>query len=565
MSDIIRRRVLLGAKSGSSEHECLVEYNYPNTVTYSEDPEGKYLGSLSITRVNWPEGLKRITQYAFYNSQITATNFNEMPSTVEEINDYAFYYCNSMEGGILLPESLKCIGYYCFYNCKGITSITISDDIHYIGSYAFQNCTNLATINIPPDAIIPVGYSALSSTKWLTNQSNGNVYLGKNYIQYKGTMPSNTNLTLETGTLSIAGNAFSSKTQLKSIVIPNTVRYIGPNAFSGCTGLTEISIPESLSDTYYINSLEHFGKGSANSTVNSLAVDSAAKYSPFYSSKCTGITTINYNAINFFAIYNSGSSTNNFLSSTQLPNVTTVNIGNNVEIIPKYFLNNYTKITSITLPTTLKYIGTYAFSGCTRLTSFTIPECTLLRFAFTQSTSAGILNGCTGITTINYNAISAIRVNEPTATNPTLSSDEMNSTTSFWGTLSNLTTINIGNNVQVIPGGFLGSVQPKVTSITIPSSVTTISHGAFYGSKLTSIDLPSSVTSIGNYAFWSCSSLTSITIRSTTPPTLSSSYLYTFPDPSQNYTIYVPASAVNTYKTTSRWSSWASKIQAIPS
>ena len=173
--------------------------------------------------------------------------------------------------------------------------------------------------------------------------------------------------------------------------------------------------------------------------------------------------------------------------------------------------------------------------------------------------SGFVLNGCTGITTLNYNAISCIRVSSADAQTGT------NTTTNIWGTTSNLTTVNIGNRVQVIPGGFLGSNQSKVTSITIPNSVTTISLGAFYQSKLTSIDLPASVTSIGNNAFYGCTSLTSITIRATTPPTLDSSYSSTFPTTSQSYTIYVPASAVDTYKTTSRWSYWASKIQAIPS
>ena len=238
-----------------------------------------------------------------------------------------------------------------------------------------------------------------------------------------------------------------------------------------------------------------------------------------------------------------------------LPNVTTINFGSEVETIPNYLCYGLKKLTSIIIPSSVEYIGYYAFNNCTGLTSITIPETITELYA-----SGNILNGCTGLTTINYNAISAKKVNNHRGTVVSQSNNNL------WGTTPNLTTINIGNQVQVIPSGFLGSGQSKITSITVPDSVTLIGNYAFYQSKLTSIDLPDSVTSIGNYAFYGCSSLTSITIRPTTPPTLdSSSYRTTFPNTSQNYKIYVPASVVNTYKTTSKWSYFSSKIQAIPS
>lgn len=554
MSDIIRRRALLGTRNGEA-HECMVEYEFPRSdlSSISDTQIKKYtFGPSNITNVNWPSGIKHIFKYSFCNSRITASTINSMPSTVEQIDSYAFYSCPNVTGSITFPSSIRFIGDYCFASSAGITSITFPEtDSLCLCSYCFYSCTNLATINISNNTALAIsGNYALTSTAWYSSQSNGNVYLGKNYYQYKGTMPSNTNLTLEAGTLSIGYGAFQSKTQLKSITIPDTVKFIGGYAFSGCTGLTSITIPKSLSRTLYTefnrtqyNELSATGGGGSSTAWNS----------PFYSSACTGITTVNWNAIDGYG----GSTTSAnycFLGGgTYLPNVTTVNFGSEVEIIPQYICYNLKKITSITIPSSAVHISYYAFGNCTGLTSITIPE-TVERL----SSSGYILTGCTGITTLNYNAISCVR-----ATDSTFSTT--NTSTNCWGTLANLTTVNIGNQVQIIPCGFLGSAQSQVTSITIPSSVTTLKQYSFYQSKLTSIDLPSSITSIGNNSFYGCSSLTSITIRSTTPPTLESSYTNTFPTTTQSYTIYVPASAVNTYKTTSKWSNWASKIQAIPS
>lgn len=102
----------------------------------------------------------------------------------------------------------------------------------------------------------------------------------------------------------------------------------------------------------------------------------------------------------------------------------------------------------------------------------------------------------------------------------------------------------------------------SLTSITIPSSVTSIGNGAFqYCSSLASIEIPNSVASIGNSAFKSCSSLASVTIKATTPPTLGTSVF----DNNSNLVIYVPAESVDAYKAATNWSTYASKIQAIPS
>lgn len=100
----------------------------------------------------------------------------------------------------------------------------------------------------------------------------------------------------------------------------------------------------------------------------------------------------------------------------------------------------------------------------------------------------------------------------------------------------------------------------KLKNITLPNGTTAIGDTAFNYSSLTSVIIPSSVTSIGSQAFSGCSGLTSITVEATTPPTLKNANAFSL----TNCPIYVPSESLNTYKSASGWSSYASIIQAIP-
>lgn len=146
-------------------------------------------------------------------------------------------------------------------------------------------------------------------------------------------------------------------------------------------------------------------------------------------------------------------------------------------------------------------------------------------------------------------------------------------------------SLTIPNSVTSIDGnafyncsGFNGSltIPDSVTSIgnsafngcigftgtlTIPNSVTSISGEAFRScGGLTSVTIHNSVTSIGQYAFYGCRSLTSVTCLATTPPTLGSNAF----GKNYNWPIYVPSASVADYQAASEWSTYASRIQAIP-
>lgn len=102
----------------------------------------------------------------------------------------------------------------------------------------------------------------------------------------------------------------------------------------------------------------------------------------------------------------------------------------------------------------------------------------------------------------------------------------------------------------------------SLVSVFIPSSITNIGLAAFYYcSSLVSILIPSSITNIGEYAFDYCALLSNVTVKSVTPPTLGGSIFFNTP---LNLVIYVPSESVETYKSASGWSTYANKIQPIP-
>lgn len=125
---------------------------------------------------------------------------------------------------------------------------------------------------------------------------------------------------------------------------------------------------------------------------------------------------------------------------------------------------------------------------------------------------------------------------------------------------SKLTSVEIPNSVTIIDGHAFQSCS-SLTSVEIPNSATIIGGYAFDGcTSLSSAEIPDSVTNISICVFRNCTALTSLTIRATAPPSLGASALF---NTSSSLKIYVPSESVETYKSASGWSTYASKIQAI--
>ncbi len=395
--------------------------------------------------------------YTVENGEATITDCDEsisgdvvIPDTlggypVTSIGDEAFYNCAGLTS-ITIPDSVTNIGWGAFENCTGLTSIIIPDSVTSIGEVTFYGCTGLTSVTIP-DSVTSIGGSAFSDCIGLTSITIPYNVTSIGDCVFSG-CTNLTSVTIQNSVTSIGEWAFCACTGLTSVSIGNSVTSIGDYAFCGCTGLKSITIPDSVTSIGGGAFKDCTGLTSVTIGNSVTSIGEEAFYG------CTGLTSI--------TIPDSVTSIgeNTFGACTGLTNVS---IGNNVKYIGDQAFS-WCKITSITIPDGVTCIGDYAFCGCTGLKSITIPDSV-------TSIGGGAFKDCTG-----------------------------------------LTSVTIGNSVTSIgEEAFYGCTG--LTSITIPDSVTSIGSGAFGACiGLTSITIPDSVTSIGDDAFYWCTGLTSITV-----------------------------------------------------
>ena len=327
---------------------------------------------------------------------------------------------------------------------------------------------------------------------------------------------------------SIGGGAFWGCSSLTAITLPEVVTSIGGSAFRDCLNLTTINIPKGVT-----------------------SIGSSAFY------ECSSLTAVYISDIAAwcnieFPSWDSNPLTyaNNLYLNGEL--VTELIIPEGVTSIGNSAFRGCRSLTSITIPESVTSIGKSAFEDCCSLTTITIPK---------SVTSIGDLAfcWCSNLTSI------------------TIGEGVTSIGGSAFASCSSLTTVTIAENSQLTSiGGF--SSCSSLTTINIPESVTSIREWAFNGcSSLTSITLPEGVTSIEDKAFYDCSSLTTIVLpksvkniygeafancaelydvycyAETVPSTETDAFNGSYPDYA---TLHVPASAIESYKTTAPWSNF---------
>ena len=374
----------------------LTSITIPNSVTriYSET----FSGCSGLTSITIPNSVTSIGSGAFMGcSGLTSVT---IPNGVTSIYSETFSGCSSLTS-VTIPNSVTSIGKNAFRNCSGLSSITIPNGVTSIGEYAFDGCSGFTSVTIP-NSVTSIGNQAFSGCPGLTSVTlNSNSVVSKAYTFSANIKNIFGNQVKEyiigDEVTSIGDYAFSGRSGLTSVTIPNSVTSIGNYAFQECTGLTSITIPNG------VTSIGNYAFEDCWGLTSITIPNSVTSIGHMTFFRCSGLTSV--------TIPNSVTSigTSAFRSCSSLTSIT---IPNSVTSIGENAFYGCSGITSVTIPNSVTSIGDYAFSWCSGLTFVTIPNSV-------TSIGDGAFSGCSDLTSVTALNPTPVAITENVFTNRT--------------------------------------------------------------------------------------------------------------------------------------------------
>ena len=464
-----------------------VESNYSVGLKYSLNTDEK---GYTVVGIGYCEDTDLVIPATYRGLPVTAIGSNafesvrsfksvSIPASVTTIGEKAFASCGVTSVTFATNSQLTTVDRYAFFSSSSLQSIALPDGVTTIGEAAFNGCNNITSISIP-DSITTIENRALDFNSSAFTVYNNAKYLGNSTNPYlvlvRAIDTSLTTCDIHTDAKLIYAFAFTDCTLLTSVTIPDSVTIIGNSVFYKCdalesliigSGVTSIgngiiyyeSYDAKLKSVYYGGTAEDWNKIAIGEYNGNLT--DAARY--YYSATAPledgsfwhyyeGVPTVwTYTTVTFDLNAEEGSDT---LEST------------------KYYYG-----ITCTLPT-LQRPG-YIFKGWTLDNSVETPV--IFTDAVWQIT------------------------------------DDTVAFTAVWEADSQMTGFTFTTKAVVVGGGTQNSCT--ITGYTgsggdviIPNGVTTIGKGIFqFNTSITSVVIPDSVTTIGDNAFDQCESLKTVT------------------------------------------------------
>ena len=345
------------------------------------------------------------------------------------------FYANTELTSVIIPGSVKEIGEEAFSGCVGLESAELSEGLETIGYYAFY-LTGITEIILPSTLkTCAAGFSGCGALEMVTFANS---------------------------TKAVPDDCLQDNRALVEVVMPDTVKSIGSNAFKNCENLKGVSLPKKLTA---------IGKGAfSGSGLTEIAFPSTLE-------KCEGGFTDCRTLKK--AVFANGTKTVPYRCMSGAKALKDVSIPGTVTTISAEAFKDCTGLRSVTLPEGLQIIRNNAFGG-TSLTEITLPSTlTICEAAFKNCFSLKTAAFADGIDSIPYNC---------------------------FGNTASLEKVVIPDSVRTIgSSAFAGTVSLR--SIVFPDILETIESDAFENSGLINVTIPDSVTKLGASAFKSCRKL----------------------------------------------------------
>ena len=359
------------------------------------------------------------------------------------------------------------------------------------------------------------GYSGNATALYIPDEIDGHevVAIGDRAFQNRTDLRT---VMIPDSVTEIEAYSFNNCTNLSNVTLSKSLKYMGGRAFGSCEKITQIEIPKSLDNCGNSGYASYHGPFGACSGLKKIIFEEGTKeISNNLFRGCTGLEEISIPA----SVIKIERYT--FADCTNLKNVY---FSNGVKNVENNAFTNCTSLTKVNIPDTVDSIGNSAFSGCTNLIEVHLPD-------KLKETASDTFSGCKKLTAINFPSTLTTIGNSafsgceslPEAILP--SGVEKIETNAFKNCKAMKKAVVPDTVSSIGSSAFYGC--EALADITLGSKLKKIESQTFYGcTVLPSIVLPYNVTTIGDSAFVNCTKLTQITVPRNTTSIASNAFSY---------------------------------------